>query len=147
VLHIRPRVSQADVAQPHPPLRADTTPPPVGYRVQPATLARALEIAAAVLAAAGVLAAAWSVSALVRTRRRRLERLTGLERALALAREAERRPAPDRRRALGLLARLLGSREPRLAGAADELAWSAPTPTKDDLAGLVAQVEREVNGG
>jgi hypothetical protein len=146
VLQIRPRVSQADVAQPHPPLRADTTPPPVEYSVRPRTLALALEIAAAVLAAAGVLLAGWTAASLVRGRRRRLEGLTGLERALALAREAEQRPAPDRRRALGLLARLLGSREPQLAGAADELAWSAPPPTRDDLATLVAQVEQEVNG-
>jgi hypothetical protein len=72
--------------------------------------------------------------------------LTGLERALALAREAERRPTPDRRRALGLLARLLGSRDPNLAGAIDELAWSAPAPTPDALAKLVNRVEREVNG-
>ena len=69
--------------------------------------------------------------------------LTGLDRALALAREAEQRPPPDRRRALGLLARLLGPRDPRLADAADDLAWSAPAPTSDALAELVTQVERE----
>ena len=72
--------------------------------------------------------------------------LTGLERALALAREAEQRPPPDRRRALGLLARLLGPRDPRLAGAADDLAWSAPAPTSDELAELVTEVERKVDG-
>jgi hypothetical protein len=72
--------------------------------------------------------------------------LTGLERALALARAAEERPTPDRRRALGLLARLLGSRDPRLAGAADDLAWSAPAPTSDAVADLVTQVEQKVDG-
>jgi hypothetical protein len=72
--------------------------------------------------------------------------LTGLERALALAREAEERPTPDRRRALGLLARLLGSRDPHLAGAADDLAWSAPPPTSDAVADLVTQVEQKVDG-
>jgi hypothetical protein len=72
--------------------------------------------------------------------------LTGLARAVALAREAERRPTPDRRRALGLLALLLGSRERRLADAADELAWSAPAPTPDALAELVTEVEHKMNG-
>jgi hypothetical protein len=104
-----------------------------------------LEVAAAALAAAAVLLAGWTAAGLVRARRRSPP-LTGLARAVALARQAERRPTPDRRRALGLLARLLGSRDPRLAGAADELAWSAPDPSRDALAELVTQVEHEVNG-
>ncbi len=145
-LQVRTRVLPADVARPHPPLRSDPTPPPVTYRFEPGRLARVLEVAAAVLAAAGVLLIGWAAAAVSRTRRRQAAQLTGLERALALAREAENRPTPDRRRALGLLARLLGSRDARLAGAADELAWSAPAPTPDALAELVSRVEREVNG-
>jgi hypothetical protein len=145
VLQVRPRVSKADVAQTHAPLRADTSPPPVTYRLAPAHLSRALEIAAAALAAAAVLLAGWTALALVRARRRPVP-LTGLARALALAREAERRPTPDRRRALGLLAGLLGPRDPRLADAAEKLAWSAPDPTGDALTELVTDVEHEVNG-
>lgn len=145
VLQVRPRVSRADVGRPHPPLQSDTSPPAVGYRVGPTRLARALELTAAVIAAVAVLLAGWTAAALVRDRRRGAP-LTGLARAVALAREAERRPTPDRRRALGLLAGLLGPRDPRLAGAADELAWSEPDPTRDALAALVMQVEREVNG-
>jgi hypothetical protein len=145
-LQVRTRVLAADVARPHPPLRSDPTPPAVTYRFEPTRLARVLEVAAAVLAAAGVLLAGWAAVAVSHRRRHKAEQLTGLERALALAREAERRPTPDRRRALGLLARLLGSRDPRLAGAADELAWSAPAPTPDALAELVNRVEREVDG-
>jgi hypothetical protein len=144
-LQVRTRVLAADVARPHPPLRSDPTPPSVTYRFEPSRLARVLEVVAAVLAAAGVLLIGWVAAAVSRTRRRAAQ-LTGLDRALALAREAESRPTPDRRRALGLLARLLGSRDPRLAGAADELAWSAPAPTPDALAELVSRVEREVNG-
>jgi hypothetical protein len=144
VLVVHTRVSPADVAQAQPPVRSDATPPPVTYRVSPGSLARALEIVAAILAAAGVLVAGWSAAALYR-RRARPEPLTGLERAIALAREAEGRPAPDRRRALGLLADTLGSRNPRLAGAADELAWSAPAPTTDAVGELVSEVEHEVN--
>jgi hypothetical protein len=145
-LQVRTRVLPADVAQPHPPLRSDSTPPPVTYRFEPARLARVLEVAAAVLAAVGVLLAGGAAAAVSRGRRRQAAQLTGLERALALAREAGRRPSPDRRRALGLLARLLGSRDPRLAGAAEELAWSSPAPTPDAVSDLVSRVEREVNG-
>ena len=76
-------------------------------------------------------------------RRHGLEPLTGLERALALARDAERRPARDRRRALGLLARVLGPRDPQLADEAEHLAWSAPAPTPVALADLVAEVEEK----
>ena len=146
VLVVHSRVSAADVSQALPPVRSDATPPPVSYRVSPHSLARALEIVAAVLAAAGVLVAGWSAAALYR-RFTKPEPLTGLERAIALAREAEGRPAPDRRRALGLLADTLGSQNPKLADAADELAWSAPAPTTDAVGELVTEVEHEVNGG
>jgi hypothetical protein len=118
----------------------------VSYRVAPGRLATALTIAAVVLAVAGVLLAGWAAATLVRRRRAQARRLTGLERALVLAREAESRPPADRRRALGLLARLLGGRHGRLADEAEELAWSAPSPQPAALAELVTQVEREVNG-
>ncbi|MGZ4389910.1 MAG: hypothetical protein ACXVZL_11070, partial [Gaiellaceae bacterium] len=62
---------------------------------------------------------------------------------LRLAREAESRPPPDRRRALGLLARLLGSRDGRLATAASELAWAKPQPEREAMSGLVAEIEHE----
>ena len=145
VLEVLARVSKEDAAKARPPLRRDTTPPAVTYRLEPARLARVLEVAAAVLAAAALLLAGWTAASL-RRRRRVVAPLTGLERALAFAREAERRPTPDRRRALGLLARLLGPRDARLAGAADDLAWSAPAPTSDAVAELVTQVERKVDG-
>ena len=145
VLNVRARVSREDTARARPPMRHDTSTPAVTYRLEPAGLARGLDGAAVIFAAAGLLLAGWAAAA-VRRRRRVVSPISGLERALALAREAERRPTPDRRRALGLLARLLGARDPRLAGEADDLAWSAPAPTSDALAELVTQVEREVNG-
>ena len=145
-LQVRSRVLPGDVVQENPPLRSDATPPPVNYRVAPDTLALALTIVAVLLAVAGVLLAGWAIAALVRRRRTEARRLTGLERALALAREAEARPPADRRRALGLLAGLLGGRNTRLADEAEELAWSAPAPQPAALSELVTQVEREVNG-
>jgi hypothetical protein len=145
-LSVRGRVSAADLIPNNPPLRADVAPPPVRYRIAPRTLANLLELAAVVLAAAGVALAGRQLWALQRARQGREPRLSDIERALALARDAETRPPADRRRALGLLARLLARRDDRLAGAARDLAWSEPAPTTDKLSELVAQVEREVNG-
>ena len=145
-LQVSSRVLPGDIVQENPPLRSDATPPPVDYRVAPDTLALALTIVAVLLAVAGVLLAGWAIAAIVRRRRTEARRLTGLERALALAREAEARPPADRRRALGLLAGLLGGQNTRLADEAEELAWSAPAPQPTALSELVTQVEREVNG-
>jgi hypothetical protein len=142
ILSLQRRVSPADAAEARPPLRSDTSPPPASYRVSPDRLATVLSILAVVLAAAGALLAGATATRLYR-RRHGPEPLTGLERALALARDAERRPARDRRRALGLLARVLGPRDPQLADEADHLAWSAPAPTPVALADLVAEVEEK----
>jgi hypothetical protein len=143
VLEVQRRVTPADAARARPPLRSDATPPPVTYRVSPDRLATALGVVAALLAAAGVLLAGATATGIYR-RRQTPEPLTGLERALALARDAGRRPAPDRRRALELLARLLGSRDPSLADEAEQLAWSEPTPTPDALADLITEVQEKV---
>jgi hypothetical protein len=143
VLHVQGRVSRADLGRSRPPFRADTTPAPPSYRVAPSTLAWLLYSAAVVLALAGAALAVREVR--VRTRRRRGEpTVDELERALRLAREAESRPPSDRRRALGLLARLLDPRDRRLSVAANELAWAEPEPERAALATFVADVEREV---
>jgi len=146
VLEVRGRVTAADQVRTRPPFRRNLAAPLVDYRIAPSSLALVLEIAAAVLAAAGVALAGREAAALRRLRGQRADRRSEIERALALAREAGSRPPADRRRALGLLARLLGSRDEQLAGAAQELAWSEPAPTPGALAELVAQVEREVDG-
>jgi hypothetical protein len=144
VLEIRGRVTAADLALSRPPLRGDTTAPAVSYRVAPATLSFLLDLAAAVLAAAAVALAAWQAAALLR-RRRTSDMRDELERALALVREAETRSPEDRRRAVGLLARLLGQRNDRLAPDAGDLAWSEPKPAPDELAALAERVTREVD--
>jgi hypothetical protein len=139
-LRVRGRVTTADLARARPPFRADTTPPAPSYRVAPSTLAALLDAAAAVLGLAAV--AVVARAALARARRRRREApVDELARALRLAREAEGRPVPDRRRALGLLARLLG-RSP-LGERTSGLAWSRPAPQPAEVAGLVDDVERE----
>jgi hypothetical protein len=138
-LRVRGRVSAADLARARPPFRADTAPPTPSYRLAPSTLARLLDAGAVVLALAAIAVAAWTLLPLAR-RRRASAPPDELARALRLAREAEARPTADRRRALGLLARLLDG---RLAGAASGLAWSRPAPEPAELAALVDDVERE----
>lgn len=142
-LHVQGRVRKADLGRSRPPFRANTAPPPPSYRLAPSTLAWLLYGAAVVLA---LVAAALVVHEARRLARRRRGEPTvdELERALRLAREAESRPPPDRRRALGLLARLLDARDRRLSGTASELAWAEPEPERAALATFVADVEREV---
>jgi hypothetical protein len=143
MLQIRGRVSAADLARNRPPFRADTTPPPPTYRLAPSTLAWLLDLVAV---AAALAAAALVLSLVLRITRHERRAPTGgeLERALRLAREAEARPPADRRRALGLLARLLDARDRGLSGTASDLAWARPEPKRESLAALVSDVEREV---
>lgn len=143
VLEVRSRVTSGDLARGRPPFRADVTPPPVGYRVAPSTLAFVLDALAGLLAAAGVLAAARRVLR-ARTRSLKADQRSDVERALAFAREAMERPAPDRRRALDLLARLLSPGHERLAGTARRLAWSPAPPSGEAVAKLVDDVAAEV---
>ena len=143
VLHVQGRVSKADLARSRPPFRADTTPAPPSYRLAPSTLAWLLYGGAVVLALAAAALAVHEARRLAR-RRRGEPTVDELERALRLAREAENRPPPDRRRALGLLARLLDARDRRLSWTASELAWAEPEPERAALATFVADVEREV---
>ena len=146
VLELRGRVTAADVARSPLPLRQDTSAPAVSYRIAPATFSLLLDLVSAVLAAAGVALAAWQAALLAR-RRRTSDARSELERALALVREAESRPPDDRRRAVGLLARLLRRSNERLAGDAGDLAWSEPKPTPEELAAFAERVSREVGGG
>lgn len=143
VLQIRGRVSAADLARSRPPFRANTTPPPPTYRITPSSLAWLLDGLAVVLALA-VAGLALTIALRLSRRGTGAPAASELERALRLAREAESRPPADRRRALGLLARLLDKRNRRLAGTASDLAWARPDPERESLATLVSDVEREV---
>jgi hypothetical protein len=139
-LRVRGRVSAADVAAAQPPFRGSVVPPPPRYSLAPATLAWLLDGAAI---ACGIAALAL-VAAQLRRRAQRAHRrdIDELERAVRLVREAEARPGPDRRRAAGLLARLLAGRDAQLASAARDLAWAKPQPEPAALEELVGDVER-----
>ena len=146
-LAIAGRVSRAEAGAATPPLRRETTLPAVSYRVSPGTLATAFDALAGLLLLA---AAALAVRALVRRQRRReaerLARLTPLERALLYARESEGRGPDDRRRALGLLGRVLGETGSALGGSASRLAWSPPEPSPDEVESVVGDVEHGTVG-
>jgi hypothetical protein len=142
LLAIGTRVDAAERKPARPPFRADTSLPAVTYRIPPGTLALVLDVVAALLAAAGV---GLAVRQAVVVRRRRIpDSRSQLERALALVREAESREPEDRRRAVGLLARVLRRRDDGLARAAGDLAWSEPEPAPGELAALVSRVGDEV---
>jgi hypothetical protein len=137
-------VNAGDLAGSSPRFRADATPQSPTYRLAPSTLAALLDVLAMVLVLGGVALAAVELRRHVMRRRARTAAGGELERALRLAHEAESRPAPDRRRALGLLARVLDGRDRRLASQASDLAWARPQPERADVSGLVAEVEQEV---
>jgi hypothetical protein len=141
-LEIDGRVNAADVNAARPPFRFDASPPAVTYRIAPATLATLLDLVAVLFVGGGFALAA---SAVLRRRRRTAgAQPDALRDALALARAARSRPVPDRRSALGLVARLLAVRDRQLARSADDLAWSRPAPTPERLTDLLDDVEREV---
>jgi hypothetical protein len=144
LLDIHSGITAADLAPVQPPFRVDTTPVAPSYRLAPSTLAALLDALAVVLVLAGVALGARQLAVLAGGRRRARPAGGELEQAIRLARLAEARPAPDRRRALGLLARLLGGRDGRLADAASDLAWSRGQPESGELAELVGEIEREV---
>jgi len=144
VLHVHGRVNADDLAGSSPRFRGDATPQPPTYRVPPARLAELLDGLAVLLVLAGVAVAAVEVRRLAERRRGRAAAGGELARALRLAHEAESRPAPDRRRALGLLARVLEGRDRRLASAASDLAWARPHPGTEAVSSLVSEVEQEV---
>jgi hypothetical protein len=143
-LVVRGRVSKQDLTHDPPPLVADTSVPPVSYRVRPGALAAWLDVLAIVLAIAGVTLGARQAVLLSRERDARAARQTQLERALVLAREARTRDPADRRRAVGLLARLLARRGEPIAAPAADLAWSPPVPRPEEIDELVSDVEREL---
>ena len=141
-LTIRGRVRASDITRSPLPFKSDLEAPKVTYRFAPSRLTGVLVAIALGLALTAVALATIHVARMVR--RHRFVEMGELERALALARSSESRSAEDRRRALGLLARVLGARGQRLAPATSTLAWSAPLPSPGSVSTLVEQVEHEV---
>ncbi len=121
-----------------PPFLLQTTPPPLHPRVS-------AKLAADALDAVALLLALGAVAILLRELRRRFVRVPppvpDIERALRLVREAERRPAPDRRKALALLARVVPATDTAGLGAdAARAAWERESPSPETLGELANRV-------
>jgi hypothetical protein len=135
------RLTSPDIGDPTQHLEADTSLPPVSYRIAPGTLQALLAALSALLVlAAGVL----MYRAL--PRRRAIVRdpdLPPLERALLLVRASTANGYPaERRRALGGLARALrADGRPDLAQAAVRLAWSSRPPSSEAASAFADRVE------
>ncbi len=115
--------------------------PKLTFRVDPTRLAYALDAAAALF---GILAFFVVARMLLSRRPARGGNTPALARALMLVRQSVVRPADDRRRAVGLLARVLDrDRATSLSATASDLAWSAGEPSPERLEGLVEMVETE----
>jgi hypothetical protein len=139
-LRVRGRVLASDLASSQPSFEADSSPLAPSYRVSPSTLATLLDVLAVLCAIAAVAFAAWQVRVYFARRVPARQNGDALGRALVLAREAEALPVPDRRRALGLVARLLG--RDKLQSAASDLAWSERKPQPDEVEALVSEIEQ-----
>jgi hypothetical protein len=138
-LVVQGRVTKSALADGAASLRANTSPPAVSYRITPSTLAWLLTAAAALSAAAAAVLACLELLRLRATRRRPAD--DPLTHALALVRDAEQRPPPDRRRALDLLAQVLHG--DRGAETVRDLAWSEPEPEPAQLSSVVDRLESE----
>jgi hypothetical protein len=138
-LAVHDRVRTADVNAAQPPLEADASPLPPTYRASPATLAAILDVVAVLLGVCTVGLILWQARLLTRRGRRPPD--VALIRAIRLTRSAQVLPGPERRRALALLARVLGRGD--FHSRATRLAWSEPTPEPDELETLVQAIERE----
>jgi hypothetical protein len=138
-LRVASRLTASDLSGPVR-FRSPTTPPPPTYRVGPGVLAGGLIAAAVICAVAALGIAAGGLTRFVR--RSRTRRLSLLEVAIAYVRDSTRRPGPDRRRALSLLAEATDEGEPALAAVASEAAWSRPSPTTDAAAELADRASR-----
>jgi hypothetical protein len=125
------RLIPADLRRSAPKFRSPATVPPPAYGV-PGDLTVLLVAAAALLSVGAVVVLGREAAALQgRRRRAAFNRLTALERAIALTREAAGRPDPaDRRKALSRLAEALeGSGAAGLAVAAGHAAWAESPPS------------------
>jgi hypothetical protein len=132
---VLPRATEAQVQRPLRSFHRQTALPAPSYRMRPSTL-RLLALALAALATAGAAALLWPM--LRRLVPEHVDDRTALEQALDLVRASLRRDGEERRRALDVLARVLGGGT--LQDDALALAWSEPDPDPDRVSALVERV-------
>jgi hypothetical protein len=135
---VAPRATARQVARPEAAFLHPTAPVAPTYRFTPAMTRRVLFIAAALLA----LVAAALLVPLLRRAPAQPPEPDPLARALGLVRASRERPVADRRRALGLLSRILRRRgDETTARAAADLAWSEPEPDRERITRLADEMK------
>jgi hypothetical protein len=140
-LLVAPRVP-ADAAVGEPEWRVDTRPPALTTRIAPGTLSVVLWLVAAALALGAAALVAREVQRARTTAR--AARTSELAAALAAVRASAQAPEQERRRAVGVLAKVLERVDGDHAGTAETLAWSEPPPQPERVLALADEVEREV---
>jgi hypothetical protein len=147
VVSVGARVADAAVNAGEPQYRTATELPPPTTRFEPGPVVALLASAGILLAVVGIALAGYgALQGTARASRRR--DLSPLTRALRLLRESSTRPPADRRRAAGLLARLLGTggSDANLATEAQHVAWSRPDPSPRDAEVLADRTQRSLGG-
>ena len=145
VVHVGARVAEAAVDADEPGYRTSAELPPPTTRFEPGLGIALLVSAGILLAVVGIVLAAYGiVKGSARASRSRDP--SPLARALRLLRESSTRPPPDRRRAAGLLSRLLsaGRNTADLAADAQRTAWSRPDPSRGDAEVLADRMQRSL---
>jgi hypothetical protein len=138
-LAVEPRIERSAVRAAPPPYRQQTALPTAGRGA--ARLFVPLVIATVVLLLAAALLAVLALRPRPTARPREAE----LARALRLLRESETRPAPDRRRAAGLVSRVVAAAGAgSLADDAARLAWSEEAPDRAATGVLAQRAEGSV---
>jgi hypothetical protein len=125
-------------------LHANTLVPALGFRFDPSWVWVILVVAGALLIVLGLTFATRECLRWRATRRTHVDDRPVLVRSLALVRQAESGEIEERRRAVGLLARILPTDGNGLASAASAVAWSTDDPSPDDLENLARRVEAEL---
>jgi len=147
VVHVGARVAEVAVDAGEPEFRTSTELPPPTMRFEPSLGAALLASAGILLAVVGVALAAYGIVK-GRARASWSRDPSPLTRALRLLRESSMRRPPDRRRAAGLLSRLLGAggSTADLAADAQRVAWSQPDPSPRDAEVLADRAQRLLGG-
>ena len=145
VLNVAGRFLPPALPNVRPALRIETGVPSPTYRVNPTVLANALDGLGALAVAIGlVLAAVAGARTWTARHPVSVDNRPPLVRALALVRQAQGRKPDDRRRAAGLLARMLPEQGNGLTALAAEVAWSKAEPSPTRLEELARTVEAEL---
>ncbi len=135
-----------EVGNVRPALRPETQIPAATYSIAPGLLAWLLDAAGGVLIAGAVAAAALLGYRRWASGRAAAAERSAVEHALLLVRQAQAREPDDRRRAVDLLARTLGSQPSPHVRTAAEVAWSKPEPSPERLERLADSVGAELEG-